>query len=410
MTLTNEADVALFDFYDPTFHPDSPEVRAAAEANWYARTRIGLAVLRYEDCTALLGDRRLRHGFMDFLAGQGITSGPFIDWMRLMLLTLEGETHSRLRRLVSKAFTQRSIERLRPFMRAKTRELIDGFADRGECEFMEEFADPYPAWVSGELIGIPETDFDRFVGWATDMGLGFGPAASRHLDRIEAALAGLYHCCDELIAERRQSPGDDLVSGLIAVEEQGDRLTEDELRALVVTLVFSGQGATRNQLGLAMTTFAEHPDQWVLLGERPELALTAVEELMRVNPAVPIVGRVALEDFTYRDLDIPAGTHLSLFLRTTHNEPATFGDASFDITAERPAQLGFGGGIHYCLGAALARFEMREALPILAACLCDLQLTGPPAVGMVEPETLPIRFAAVPEPAARSQGRSAHPA
>jgi cytochrome P450 len=394
MTLIGETDVAFFDFYDRTFHPDSAKVRAAAEANWYARTSIGLAVLRYKDCVALLGDRRLRHGFMDFLAGQGITSGSFVDWMRQMLLTLEGETHSRQRRLVNKAFTQRSVERLRPFMRAKAHELIDGFAERGECEFMKEFADPYPAWVSGELIGIPRTDFGRFVGLATDMGLGFGPAASQHLARIETALAGLYHCCDELITARRQDPGDDLISALIAVEEQGDRLTEDELRALVVTLVFSGQGATRNQLGLAMATFAEHPDQWTLLGERPELAPTAVEEVMRVNPAVPIVGRIAVKDFTYKNLDIPTGMHISLFLRTAHNEPATFGDTSFDITAERPAQLGFGGGLHFCLGAWLARLEMREALPILATRLYDLQLVDPPPDGMVDPATLTMRFAA----------------
>ncbi len=161
--------------------------------------------------------------------------------------------------------------------------------------------------------------------------------------------------------------------------------------------MFSGQGATRNQLALAMATFAEHPGQWAMLGAQPELAPTAVEEVMRVNPAVPIVGRIAVEDFTYRDLDILAGTHLSLFLRTTHNEPATFGDTSFDITARRPAQLGFGGGIHYCLGASLARLEMREALPILAARLRDLQLIDPSPAGMFEPATLTMRFVALAE-------------
>jgi cytochrome P450 len=392
MALVDDRDVAFFDFYDPTFHPDSPEVRAAAEANWYARTSIGLAVLRYEDCTALLSDRRLGAGMRGFLAAQGITSGPFVEWMRLTLFTLEGQAHNRLRRLVGKAFTPRSLERLRPFMRAKTHELIDGFVHRGECEFIEEFAKPYPAWIIGELIGIPHTDLDRFMGWANDLDLGFRPTASQHLDRIEAALAGLYHYCDTLIAQRRQDPKDDLVSALIAVEEQGDRLTEDELRALIVTLMFVGRSATRNQLGRSMITFANHPDQWALLGERPELAPTAVEELMRVNPAVPVVSRLALEDLTYRGLHIPAGTHLSLFVRTTHNEPATFGDTSFDITAKRPPQLGFGGGIHHCLGAAMARLQLREALPILATRLQDLQLTGPPPNGLRDPDTLPIRF------------------
>jgi cytochrome P450 len=172
------------------------------------------------------------------------------------------------------------------------------------------------------------------------------------------------------MTQRRQDPGEDLVSALTAVEDRGDRLTAEEVRALVVTLVFGGQDTTWNQLALAMSTFAEHPSQWRLLAEQPELAKTAVEELMRVNPAVPAVSRVALEDFTFQGLDIPTGTHLLLCVGTAHREPATFGDAPpFDIRAERPAQLGFGGGVHYCLGAWLARIEMREALPILASCL-----------------------------------------
>ncbi|MGH3883005.1 MAG: cytochrome P450 [Pseudonocardiaceae bacterium] len=393
---STDADIAFFDILDPAFRIDSPAVRAAADACWWGRTPIGLAVLRYQECLMLLRDHRLRHGSLDAVAAYGLTEGLFVDWLRASLLNAEGPPHQRRRRLVSKAFTPRSVDGLRPFMRAKAHELIDSFTGAGSCEFMTAFADPYPAWVIAELLGIPAERFDAFLGWATDIGLGFGPAAAAERDRIDAAVAGLYGCCDELTAQRREEPGDDLISVLITAEEEGRRLTADELRQLVSTLVFAGQDTTRNQLGLAMDTFTRHPEQWRLLAARPELASTAVEELMRVNPAVPAVGRVATEDFTFQGVDIPAGTHVALFLAAANTEPDTFGDAPFDITAQRTAQLTFGGGIHYCLGAWLARIEMREALPILASRLGHIALDGPvasrPYIGITGPITLPLRF------------------
>ncbi|HZE01972.1 MAG TPA: cytochrome P450, partial [Pseudonocardiaceae bacterium] len=398
VTTSHGNDLAWFDILDPAFRVDSAEVRAAADAGWWARTPMGIAVLRYQECLALLRDGRLRHGSLDGLAAQGVTTGLFADWLRTMLLNLEGCPHQRQRRLVSKAFTQRGVEVLRPFMRATAHELIDGVAGNGRCEFMTVFADPYPAWVIAELLGIPTERFDAFLGWATDIGLGFSPAAAAEQDRIDAAVAGLYACCDELIAQRRDNPGDDLISTLIAAQTDGESLSTDELRILVNTLVFAGQDTTRNQLGLAITTLAQHPEQWRLLAQRPELASTAVEELMRVNPATPMITRVATEDFTFQDVAIATGTHVALFVGAANTEPGTFGDAPFDITAQRATQLTFGGGIHYCLGAWLARIEMREALPILASRLGDIALDGPvvsrPHVGITGPVTLPLRFAA----------------
>lgn len=177
MTTSHASDIAWFDILDPAFRVDSPEVRAAAEGGWWARTPIGIAVLRYQECATLLRDRRLRNT-LNMLAAQGVTSGLFVDWARASMLHLEGEDHQRTRRLVGTAFTRRSVDRLRPFMRAKANELIDGFAGDGSCEFMAAFADPYPAWVIAELLGIPAERFDTFLGWATDMGLGItGPTA-----------------------------------------------------------------------------------------------------------------------------------------------------------------------------------------------------------------------------------------
>jgi cytochrome P450 len=389
-------EVAFFDLFDPGFRPDAPEVYAAREACWYARTSLGYAVLRYDEVATLLRDRRLRQGGVESLAAQGITAGPFADWMRMIMLNIEGEQHARLRRLVSQAFTPRAVEALRPIMRAVTHELIDSFAARGECEFMAAFAAPYPSRIICELLGIPRERHAQFHGWATDLGLGFSYAVNAHLARIEAALQGLYACVDDLLAARRATPGADLVSALIAAEESGDQLNDEELRIMVALLVFAGQDTTRNQLGCALATFLEHPAQWARLAEAPTLAARAVEEIMRGRPSVPVIWRVATEDFEFGGLRIAAGTFVSMFVTTAHTDPRVFGAAGFDISLERPAQLTFGGGIHYCLGAPLARVELEEALPILAARLCLPKLAGSvcwrPALGIYGPVTLPFRF------------------
>jgi cytochrome P450 len=190
-----------------------------------------------------------------------------------------------------------------------------------------------------------------------------------------------------------------LISALIAAEESGDQLTDEELRVMVALLVFAGQDTTRNQLGYALTTFLEHPAQWAQLAEAPTLAARVVEEVMRVRPVVPVIWRVAAEDFEFGGLRIAAGTFVSMFVTAAHTDPRVFGAAGFDISLERPAPLTFGGGIHYCLGAPLARAEMEEALPILAARLRAPELTGSvrwrPALGICGPLALPLRFRGV---------------
>jgi cytochrome P450 len=393
-----DREVAFFDLFDPAFQPDAPQVHAAREACWYARTSLGYAVLRYDEVAALLRDRRLRQGGVESLAAQGITTGPLADWMRMGILNIEGEEHARLRHLVSKAFTPRAVDALRPVMRVVTHELIDSFAVRGTCEFMADFADPYPSRIICELLGIPRERYAQFHGWANDLGLAFSYTVAEHLARIEAALQGLYACVDDLLAARRAAPGPDLISALIAAEEAGDQLSDTELRVMVSGLVFAGQDTTRNQLGCALATFLAHPAQWARLAEEPALAARAVEEIMRVRPAVPVIWRVAAEDFEFRGLRIAAGTFVSMFVAAAHTDPRVFGTAEFDISRERPAQLTFGGGMHYCLGAPLARAEMEEALQILAARLPTPELAGSvnwrPALGIYGPITLPIRFRA----------------
>jgi cytochrome P450 len=386
------------DVMDPAFRPDSAEVRAARAAHWCARTPMGFAVLRYDKLAELLADRRLRQGTYEYLTAQGLTEGPLVEWMSSIILSVEGDDHTRLRRLVSRAFTPRAVAELRPRTREIAHELVDRFPSDGRMDFMEAFADEFPARVICELLGVPREQHDAFRGWANDLGLVFSFTAADNKERIEAAIAGLYAATDVLLAQRRARPTGDLLSALIAAEADGSRLSTEELRTMVTTLLFAGQDTTSHQLGNAIATFLRHPEQWALLARRPELAAQTVEEVVRVAPTVPLTARVATEDLEVDGVTIPANSHLALCLAAGNTDPTAFGAApdQFDITASRRQPLTFGAGLHYCLGAYLARVEMAEALPLLARRLGPIEPDGDPAwrpaIGIAGPVKLPIRF------------------
>jgi cytochrome P450 len=393
-----DAGPATLNILDPAFRVHSPQTTEASRRYWYAQTPLGIAVLRYEDCLAMLKDRRLRQVGMDHLVAQGITGGPLFEMWRRFVVTMEGPGHDRLRRLLSPAFNTTAVKRLRPRMREIVHGLVDRFAADGACEFMSAFADHYPPLVMADLLGLPGEDHERFVAWGKAIAAVLSYEVPQKLAEIEAALAGLYEAVDRIADERRREPREDLLTALVhTLDVGGDRLAPDELRANVAGLVLGGQDSTRCQLGLALETFARHPEQWTRLALEPELAETATEEVMRASSVVPILWRVATEDFEYRGTPIAAGTRLWLMVAAAHHEPGVFGDTQFNIQADRPAQLSFGHGAHFCLGAQLARAEMHEALPILARRLPGLALAGEPVhrpqlAGFVGPETLPIRF------------------
>jgi cytochrome P450 len=392
----------FFDVADPAFSVSSAEVRRAREAGWYARTSYGLAVLRYDQVSRLIRHPALRQGSRLWPAHHGITSGPFADWWASWVLNLEGEAHQRMRRLLSPAFSRRIVEALRPRFGELAGELADSFAGAGRCEFMADFAEPYAARVIAIMLGIAEDEWPAIAAESATLGLAMGVRIREHLPRIEAALAALYDYADTVIAARRReplSPRDDLVTCLLKSQSQGDEggLTEAELRDALVLLIFGGFDTTRNQLGLAMQVFLEHPGQWRLLGERPGLGAAAVEEVMRIRPTTTWVTREALDDFVFDGLDIEAGTTIHLFCESAGTDGGQAGGGEFDITATgRPPHFGFGGGIHYCLGHYVARADMATALTVLAGRLEEPRPAGEaawlPDSGNTGPVRLPIAF------------------
>jgi cytochrome P450 len=400
------AEAPYFEVESPDFAIKSAQVWDARERSWYARTSYGLAVLRYDEMSRLLKHPKLRQGSVAWPAHNGITQGPFADWWASWVLNKEGEEHHRLRRLMNPAFSPRLIGGLVPRFQALANELIDNFREPGRAEFMSEFAAPYAARVIAIMLGLPEDEWPVIAAESAAVGLAMGVTLRTGLPRIERALASLYAYADDAIASRRADPRDDFVTALVRASDEGGeggaggKLSDDELRDGLVLLIFGGFDTTRNQLGLALQTFIDHPAQWRLLARRPELGKRAVEEVMRVNPTTTWVTRQAIEDFTFQDLDIAAGTTVHLFAQAAGTDPRAFPDRGFDIEAERKPHFGFGGGAHHCLGHFVARSDMSEALPLLARRLVDPRLDGTPEwlpdSGNTGPVRLPIAFTPAP--------------
>jgi cytochrome P450 len=373
-------------------------ISAARAEHWLARTDVGYQVTGLHDVTAILRDKRFHSALSMVQRAPELVASGYAPRQN-SILTMEGDDHARLRRLVAPAFTPASATRLRPRMRAVVGELVDRVAGQGECELVADVCEAYPIRIICELLGAPPQDWKLFSAWATDIFRIFNNNLLEDLPLIERASGELTEYVTEMIAERRTEPRDDLLSDLIAIEEEGDRLSTEEMTMLAQATLMAGTDTVRNQLACSVALFSEHPDQWSLLAEQPDLAPRAVEESMRYLGAVRGTARIASEDIEYRDVVFPEGTVVSTSLAGANRDPEAFDDPdAFDITRERAtAQMTFGAGIHFCMGAALARAELQEALPLLARRMPGLTLNGdvewkPSSFGIWGPARLPLRF------------------
>ncbi len=380
-------------------HQVLAELSRARRQHWLARTPLGYIVTRHQDVTAILRDRRFHSALSQLPQMMGIDS-PVRDRQASSILAMEGPEHTRLRRLASPAFTPRATEKLRPFMREVVGSLVDRVGQAGRCELVADICEPYPIPIICELLGAPKSDWKLFSAWATDIFRMFNMDAADQLPLIERAMRELDVYVRGMIDERRSQPADDLLSRLIAVEEEGDRMSTDELVMMVAAVLMAGTDTTRNQLACSVALLVEHPDQWAALASDPSLAAQAVEETMRRLGTVRATLRFAAEDAEYRDVLVPAGTLVTAALAGGNHDPDVWPEPErLDITrsVSSAAQLTFGSGIHYCMGASLARAELQEALPVLARRMCRARVEGeiewkPPTVAIWGPSRLPLAF------------------
>jgi cytochrome P450 len=396
MPAVTELELPSFDYADPSlrgerFHSAMRELR---EESWIASMPLGFAALEREAGEFFLRSRAFTFPGLKIAEIFGIDDGPLWEEIRRNILHINGKDHSRLRGLVNPAFTPRAVEKWRPAMRGFLAELLAHVEAERRCDAVAALCKPYPSQVIATVMGAPLEDAGQLWDWSNLIQRQFGMSVVEERPQIEQAVAEFYDYAGALLARRRDDPGEDLISTLIAAEQEGDRLSDVELVNLVLNVLVGGVDTTQSQLAHALRLFSDHPDQWALLAERPELAPRAVDEVLRFEPITPFTARIAMEDVEYRDVLFPEGTVVLVCAFTGNRDGEPDG---FDITAERRGKpLTFGAGVHYCLGANLARAELQEALIFLAPRTQGLALDGEPEYGTIDGiyglDALPIRW------------------
>jgi cytochrome P450 len=299
------------------------------------------------------------------------------------LLFMDPPDHTRLRNLVARAFTPRRIEGLRAATEAITAELLDAMvADRAPVDLIQAFAYPLPVRVICSLLGIPAADEAVFTGWSRGIARSLDPTILRSAEidaAIEQARRELRAYLGDLLEFRRRTPGDDLLSGLAAVEADGDRISSGEVLSLAVLLLVAGHETTVNLIGNGVLALLRAPDQLAVLRRSPDLVGPAVDELLRFDGPVQITQRIATEDMEVVGCKVRGGDEILLVLGAANRDPAVFAEPHrLDVTRDARRHVGFGGGIHHCLGAVLARMETQIALANLLDRFGRIELAGAP--------------------------------
>ncbi|MFP2926000.1 cytochrome P450 [Pyxidicoccus sp. 3LG] len=333
-------------------------------------------------------------------------SGTTPDW----LVFSDPPRHSKLRAIVMRAFTPKSIASLEPRVRELSRELLASALERGELDLVADYAAPLPVMVIAEMIGIPISDRRRFLGWADiimllSYTLSGGEAAARALEAHARTKDEMRLYLRDLANERRKAPKDDLLTRLVEAEVDGERLTEDELLGFFQLLLSAGTETTTNLISNATLSFLEHPEQLARLRAEPGLLPSAIEEVLRFRTPVQLAFRSTKREVELNGQKLPAGKLVLPMMGSANRDATKFKDPEvFDITRDPNPHIAFGHGIHFCLGAALSRLEGRVALTDLLERLQDLRLASDTpwaprkALHVLGPISLPLRF----EPRARA--------
>jgi cytochrome P450 len=367
-----------FDPRDPVFRANPyPAYNALRDANPVLVTPFGVTVLsKHADCVMVLhhpqtsNDQRNSALFQAYVKSTGMAD-PF-EGREPSFLFLDPPDHTRLRGLVSHAFTPRRVRDLTPLIEEFVADLIDDKLASGGMEIVEDLAYPLPVRVICELLGVPHADEKIFKDWAHDLARALDPDFMIPDDvrkRQEEGFASLRAYFESLVAERRKKPGDDMLTALIHAEEGGDSLTHEELLSTLGLLLIAGFETTVNLIGNSVLQLGRHPDQYAKLVADPSLARSTIEEVLRFDPPVQISGRISMTDIVVRGHTIEKGSQAITVLGAANRDPDEFGPTAqgFDITRPNAANhVSFGAGIHYCLGAPLARLESTIAVRTLA--------------------------------------------
>ncbi|MFD9393809.1 cytochrome P450 [Streptomyces sp. NPDC060000] len=383
-------DALSFDPWDPAFvsdpYPAYAELRERGRVIYYEPTDQWL-VPRHADVSALLRERRLgrtyQHRFTHEDFGRTAPPAeqePFHTLNDHGMLDLEPPDHTRIRRLVSKAFTPRTVERLKPYVRRLAGELVDRLVEAGGGDLLSDVAEPLPVAVIAEMLGIPESDRGPLRPWSADIcGMYELSPSEETATRAVRASVEFSGYLRELIAARRKEPGDDLISGLIAAHDEDDRLTEQEMISTAVLLLNAGHEATVNATVNGWWALFRNPGQLAALRADHSLVPSAVEELMRYDTPLQLFERWVLDDIEIDGTTVPRGAEIAMLFGSANHDPAVFANpARLDLSRADNPHISFSAGIHYCIGAPLARIELAASMTALLEKAPALTLAAEP--------------------------------
>jgi cytochrome P450 len=339
-----------------------------------------LVVLSADGVEEVLKDPRMLASGTKPLESSGIFEGPLYDWWSRIVVQSNPPIHARLRGLLNRAFTPRRAEAMRPRVAQIARELLEKGRSSPSLDVTGRFAHEIPVRIISEMLGVPPNDYEIFGHWSDEIGMAFATVITPEArQRIEKALSNLNRYVAELIAVRRATPEDDLISALIEAEEAGDRLSQEELLAMVSNLIFAGHDTTKGLISVTMKLLSDHPEQLEALWADPDLIPNAVEEILRFEPIAMMTVRTAAEDLEVLGEPVKEGESVILAIPAANRDPAVF-DAPdhFDVTRPIQKHLSFGQGAHFCLGASLARVEAQEALRSVVETGCRVEVIDPP--------------------------------
>jgi cytochrome P450 len=384
---------AVIDVRDAALWQDPyPVWRAASAQHRTARTPSGeVIVLRADDLDVAGADPAFAQLGLDALHRLGITDGPFHAWRRLTLAAIDGEQHERLRSVVGRSFTPRRTGALRPAIRAHAEQLLDAAVERGSFDVVTEYASPLPLWVICRFLGLAESVDHEVATFLVGTEEGFvDPMTPERRARAEASIVALYGMVTELIAERRRSPREDLLTDLVDAERAG-RLGDDELHALVVNIIGGAIGSSRAAIANGALLFLRHPEQAHAMRDDPALVAPAVEECLRFHPPFRAGRRKVTRSVERFGVTLQPGDTVYLARQAANRDPARWDEPDrFDIRRAERRHHSFGYGPHFCLGQALARVDLQEALGAFVARIDDLELvdTDPRRLPFVPDEAL----------------------
>lgn len=379
-----------FDPWDPAFladpYPAYAELRDRGRVHWFEPTNQWL-VPHHADVSALLRDRRLGRTYQHRFTHEdfGRTAPPpehepFHVLNDHGMLDLEPPDHTRIRRLVSKAFTPRTVEQLKPYVQGLAGELVSGLVEAGGGDLLTDVAEPLPVAVIAEMLGIPESDRAQLRPWSADIcGMyELSPSEETATKAVRASVEFSEYLL-ELIAARRKEPGDDLISGLIAAYDEGDRLTEQEMISTAVLLLNAGHEATVNSTVNGWWALFRNSDQLAALRADHSLIPSAIEELMRYDTPLQLFERWVLDEIEIDGTTIPRGAEIAMLFGSANHDAAVFETpAELDLTRKENPHISFSAGIHYCIGAPLARIELAASMTALLEQAPTLRLAAEP--------------------------------